>query len=208
DSLQLALRLPSRADNPDRRGIRPREVFRRHSGGRSGPPLSQPVRLNHRDQFTGRDVEQVNPESDSRARRRVILEPGVSARRPRREHDIDRGLSSSDALPRTVRCLASSQGPQSLLDGPQRVLHSEEALDVLLRQEQRGHRIAAYPDTAYLMAFGKREAIVATAKAVLYRSNAQRSWPPHSWADLKIVIAREGLRSRFRPWRESGSDKK
>ena len=178
DGLELALRLPSRANDPDRRGIRSREIFRRHAGCRPGPLLSQPVRLNHRDQFTGRDVEQVNPESDSRARRRVILEPGVSARRPRREHDVDRGLSSSDALPWAVRCLASSQGPQSFLDGPQRVRHSEEALDVLLRQEQRGHRIAAYPDTAYLMALSKREAIGATAKAVLYRSNAQRiSYP-------------------------------
>src|SRR5439155_15143525 len=177
DGLQLALGLPSRADDPDRRGIRSREIFRRHSGCRPGPLLSQPVRLNHGDQFTGRDVEQVNPESDSRARRRVILEPGVSARRPRREHDIDRGLPSSDALPRAVRCLASSQSPQSILDGPQRVLHWEEALDVLFRQEQRVHRIAAYPDTSYLMALGKREAIVATAKAVLYRSNAQRFSP-------------------------------
>src|SRR3989449_1844812 len=177
DGLQLALRLPSRANDPDRRGIRSREIFRRHTGCRPGPLLSQPIRLNHRDEFTGRDIEQVNPESDSRARRRVILEPGVSARRPRCEHDIDRGLPSSDALPRAVRCLASSQGPHSFLDGPQRVRHSEEALDVLLRQEQRGHRIAAYPDTAYFMALSKREAIVATAKAVLYRSNAQRFSP-------------------------------
>src|SRR2546422_1147873 len=127
DRLQLALCLPSGADNPDRRRIRSREVLRRDSGGSSGAPLSKSVGLNHGDKLSGRHVEQVDPKANSRARRRVILEPGIAARRPRREHHVDCGLSCSDSLPRAVCCLAPPYSPESFLDRPQGILHLEEA---------------------------------------------------------------------------------
>src|SRR5438093_17218 len=70
DRLQLALCLPSGADNPDRRRIGSREVLGRDSGGRSSPLLSKSVGLNHGDKLSGRHVEQVDPKANSRARRR------------------------------------------------------------------------------------------------------------------------------------------
>src|SRR3989449_431805 len=145
DRLQLALCLPSRADDADRRCIGAREIFRRDARGRSSPLLSEAIGLNHGEQFAGRHVEQVDPKANSCARRGVILESSIAARRPRCEHHVDRGLSGSDSLPWAVGCLASPHGPQSFLDGHQRIVHLEEALDLLFRQEQRGHRSTRIP---------------------------------------------------------------
>src|SRR2546426_5812475 len=59
--LELTLCLPSRADDADGRRIVSRKVFRRHSGRSPGPLLAEAVRLNHGDEFSGTDVDQVNP---------------------------------------------------------------------------------------------------------------------------------------------------
>ena len=146
----MALCLPARPDDADGRCIGPREVLRRHSGYRTGPLLSEPVRLDHSDEFPGGDVDQVHPESDARARRRVILEPGIAPPRPRCEHDVDRGLSRSDPLARAVCGIAPSQSSKSFLDGRQRIVHAEKALDILFCEKKRSHPVAGYPEDVYL----------------------------------------------------------
>src|SRR3989475_4560479 len=109
--LELTLCLPSRADDADGRRIVSRKVFRRHSGRSPGPLLAEAVRLNHGDEFSGTDVDQVNPESNARAGRGVVLEPGISAGRPRREHDVHCGLARSHPLAReaTVNIMLRSE---------------------------------------------------------------------------------------------------
>src|SRR5207245_2617296 len=76
--------------------------------------------------------------------------------------DVHCGLARSHPLARAVRRLASPQGAQPVLDRSQGVLHSEEALDVFLRDEQRGHPIPAYPGTAYLMSLGPAHRAIMT----------------------------------------------
>src|SRR2546427_833119 len=115
-----------------------------------GAWVSERVRWDHSDEFPGGDVDQVHPESDARAGRRVILDPGIAPPRPRCEHDVDRGLSRSDPLARAVCGIAPSQSSKSFLDGRQRIVHVEKALDVLLREKKRSHPVAGYPEGVYL----------------------------------------------------------
>src|SRR5437867_10249547 len=97
-----------------------------------------------------------------------------------------------------ARCrgrLVASPRPsaEALLDRAQRALHPKEALDVFLGQEQRGHRIAAYPEPVYLMTWslefgtfrlgdchlGEAQQVGHRKFAVLRRAELPRSRLPH-----------------------------
>src|SRR5881628_166606 len=116
DRLELTLGLPPRAHDPDGGCVRSRQVLRRDAGGRSRPPLSQAVRLDDRRDLAGRTVEEVDPEPNPLARRRVVLESRIPAGRPRCEHHIDGARRGSRTLSRAVCGFPSAQRTESVFD--------------------------------------------------------------------------------------------
>src|SRR5205823_14416712 len=90
--LELAFRLPSRSDDPDRRRIGAGQERRRDPARRARPLLPETVRLHYREERARVRIEEVDPESDPLASHGVVLETEVAAGGPTRGHHVEHGV--------------------------------------------------------------------------------------------------------------------